>query len=245
MSSPALRALPPHMWSDACGTRVCLCVCARMCTRVRKTQLCRLMRGARGQVWLPHANYKVWTALGHRSDEEMAAESTRRFTKNLLKPGSAAEIRQTACNAVRHSAVTVSRPVWIVEKRKKNMVVVEKRITTCGALRLLLFCAFKRRYPQKKALHLEMWKFYPSSVHTATHSTALQLCQTWHWHSCCIFLCSGWARCRSALQPVLILHRRGVGGGGQFVAFELLQLNMSVNMPHLFSSTEKNPFIGW
>uniref|UniRef100_A0A3Q2P1E8 Dedicator of cytokinesis 10 n=1 Tax=Fundulus heteroclitus TaxID=8078 RepID=A0A3Q2P1E8_FUNHE len=33
----------------------------------------------------------------------MAAESTRRFTKNLLKPGSAAEIRQTACNAVRHS----------------------------------------------------------------------------------------------------------------------------------------------
>eukprot|EP00064_Thunnus_orientalis_P022602 superscaffoldBa00007767_g22808 len=35
----------------------------------------------------------------------MAAESTRRFTKNLLKPGSAAEIRQTACNAVRHSAV--------------------------------------------------------------------------------------------------------------------------------------------
>ncbi|TKS81025.1 hypothetical protein D9C73_015129 [Collichthys lucidus] len=38
----------------------------------------------------------------------MAAESTRRFTKNLLKPGSAAEIRQTACNAVRHSAVTLS-----------------------------------------------------------------------------------------------------------------------------------------
>ncbi|KAI3353750.1 hypothetical protein L3Q82_004982 [Scortum barcoo] len=36
----------------------------------------------------------------------MAAESTRRFTKNLLKPGAAAEIRQTACNAVRHSAVT-------------------------------------------------------------------------------------------------------------------------------------------
>uniref|UniRef100_A0A3Q3LQD9 Dedicator of cytokinesis 10 n=1 Tax=Mastacembelus armatus TaxID=205130 RepID=A0A3Q3LQD9_9TELE len=40
----------------------------------------------------------------------MAAESARRFTKNLLKPGSAAEIRQTACNAVRHSAVTVSGP---------------------------------------------------------------------------------------------------------------------------------------
>ncbi|CDQ93360.1 unnamed protein product [Oncorhynchus mykiss] len=39
----------------------------------------------------------------------MAAESTRRFTKNLLKPGSAAEIRQTASNAVRHSAMTVSR----------------------------------------------------------------------------------------------------------------------------------------
>lgn len=45
---------------------------------------------------------------GDRSDEEMAAESSRRFTKNLLKPGTAAEIRQTACNAVRHSAVTVS-----------------------------------------------------------------------------------------------------------------------------------------
>ncbi|CAJ1065462.1 dedicator of cytokinesis protein 10 isoform X4 [Xyrichtys novacula] len=40
----------------------------------------------------------------------MAAESTRRFTKNLLKPGSAAEIRQTACNAVRHSAVTQEKP---------------------------------------------------------------------------------------------------------------------------------------
>lgn len=169
MSSPALRALPPRMWSyTSCGTRVCVCVSARMCTRVRKTQLCRLVRGARGQVWLPHANYKVLIALGHRSDEEMAAESTRRFTKNLLKPGSAAEIRQTACNAVRHSAVTVSRPVRIVEKRKKNMVVVEKRITTCGALRLWLLCAFKHRDPQKKLLHLEMWKLYPSSVHTAT-----------------------------------------------------------------------------
>uniref|UniRef100_A0A3P9H693 Dedicator of cytokinesis 10 n=1 Tax=Oryzias latipes TaxID=8090 RepID=A0A3P9H693_ORYLA len=33
----------------------------------------------------------------------MAAESSRRFTKNLLKPGSAAEIRQTACSAVRQS----------------------------------------------------------------------------------------------------------------------------------------------
>uniref|UniRef100_A0A3B3VFI8 Uncharacterized protein n=1 Tax=Poecilia latipinna TaxID=48699 RepID=A0A3B3VFI8_9TELE len=43
----------------------------------------------------------------------MAAESTRRFTKNLLKPGSAAEIRQTACNAVRHSAVTVSGPLLV------------------------------------------------------------------------------------------------------------------------------------
>ncbi|KAG8002015.1 hypothetical protein GBF38_012333 [Nibea albiflora] len=42
----------------------------------------------------------------------MAAESTRRFTKNLLKPGSAAEIRQTACNAVRHSAVTSRRPEY-------------------------------------------------------------------------------------------------------------------------------------
>ncbi|CAL8353718.1 unnamed protein product [Lota lota] len=39
----------------------------------------------------------------------MASESTRRFTKNLLKPGTAAEIRQTASNAVRHSATTVSK----------------------------------------------------------------------------------------------------------------------------------------
>uniref|UniRef100_A0A672MC74 Dedicator of cytokinesis 10 n=1 Tax=Sinocyclocheilus grahami TaxID=75366 RepID=A0A672MC74_SINGR len=37
----------------------------------------------------------------------MAAESTRRFTKSLLKPGSAAEIRQTASNAVRNATVTV------------------------------------------------------------------------------------------------------------------------------------------
>ncbi|XP_043114577.1 dedicator of cytokinesis protein 10 isoform X4 [Puntigrus tetrazona] len=36
----------------------------------------------------------------------MAAESTRRFTKSLLKPGSAAEIRQTASNAVRNATVT-------------------------------------------------------------------------------------------------------------------------------------------
>ncbi|XP_068441306.1 dedicator of cytokinesis protein 10 isoform X5 [Clinocottus analis] len=43
----------------------------------------------------------------------MAAESTRRFTKNLLKPGTAAEIRQTACNAVRHSAVTQEKPKLI------------------------------------------------------------------------------------------------------------------------------------
>uniref|UniRef100_A0A8C1NU00 Dedicator of cytokinesis 10 n=1 Tax=Cyprinus carpio TaxID=7962 RepID=A0A8C1NU00_CYPCA len=37
----------------------------------------------------------------------MAAESTRRFTKSLLKPGSAAEIRQTASNAMRNATVTV------------------------------------------------------------------------------------------------------------------------------------------
>ncbi|KAG7268886.1 hypothetical protein CRUP_032993 [Coryphaenoides rupestris] len=41
-----------------------------------------------------------------RLDEDMASESTRRFTKNLLKPGSAAEIRQSASNAVRHSSST-------------------------------------------------------------------------------------------------------------------------------------------
>lgn len=35
------------------------------------------------------------------------------------------------------------------------MVVVEKRITTCGALRLLLLFAFKQRDPQKK---LYIWK---------------------------------------------------------------------------------------
>lgn len=40
----------------------------------------------------------------------MAAESTRRFTKNLLKPGSAAEIRQTACDAVRRSTATQEKP---------------------------------------------------------------------------------------------------------------------------------------
>uniref|UniRef100_A0A8C5H8K9 Dedicator of cytokinesis 10 n=1 Tax=Gouania willdenowi TaxID=441366 RepID=A0A8C5H8K9_GOUWI len=43
----------------------------------------------------------------------MAAESSRRFTKNLMKPGSAAEIRQTASNAVRHSAVTQEKPKLI------------------------------------------------------------------------------------------------------------------------------------
>ncbi|XP_060761807.1 dedicator of cytokinesis protein 10 isoform X2 [Neoarius graeffei] len=44
----------------------------------------------------------------------MAAESsTRRFTKNLLKPGSAAEIRQTASSAVRISALTQEKPKLI------------------------------------------------------------------------------------------------------------------------------------
>ncbi|XP_056126721.1 dedicator of cytokinesis protein 10 isoform X2 [Rhinichthys klamathensis goyatoka] len=40
----------------------------------------------------------------------MAAESTRRFTKSLLKPGSAAEIRQTASNAVRNATITQEKP---------------------------------------------------------------------------------------------------------------------------------------
>ncbi|XP_043114583.1 dedicator of cytokinesis protein 10 isoform X10 [Puntigrus tetrazona] len=43
----------------------------------------------------------------------MAAESTRRFTKSLLKPGSAAEIRQTASNAVRNATVTQEKPKLI------------------------------------------------------------------------------------------------------------------------------------
>ncbi|KAL7842733.1 hypothetical protein SRHO_G00244220 [Serrasalmus rhombeus] len=43
--------------------------------------------------------------------KEMAAESSRRFTKNLLKPGSAAEIRQTASSAVRNSTVTCPGPL--------------------------------------------------------------------------------------------------------------------------------------
>ncbi|XP_056612154.1 dedicator of cytokinesis protein 10 isoform X2 [Triplophysa dalaica] len=43
----------------------------------------------------------------------MAAESNRRFTKNLLKPGSAAEIRQTACNAIRNSTITQEKPKLI------------------------------------------------------------------------------------------------------------------------------------
>ncbi|XP_049334628.1 dedicator of cytokinesis protein 10 isoform X4 [Astyanax mexicanus] len=45
--------------------------------------------------------------------KEMAAESSRRFTKNLLKPGSAAEIRQTASSAVRNSTVTQEKPKLI------------------------------------------------------------------------------------------------------------------------------------
>uniref|UniRef100_A0A3B3XPJ3 Uncharacterized protein n=1 Tax=Poecilia mexicana TaxID=48701 RepID=A0A3B3XPJ3_9TELE len=74
----------------------------------------------------------------------MAAESTRRFTKNLLKPGSAAEIRQTACNAVRHSAVTVSGPLWIVIYiyiwwRGKRVKRKRKRIRTCQFAIIILF----------------------------------------------------------------------------------------------------------
>ncbi|XP_058489486.1 dedicator of cytokinesis protein 10 isoform X4 [Solea solea] len=47
------------------------------------------------------------------SSSSAAAESTRRFTKNLLKPGSAAEMRQTASNAVRQSALTQEKPKLI------------------------------------------------------------------------------------------------------------------------------------
>lgn len=102
--------------------RVCACVCVkrlsewacvymRVCVNTARSAHVR----SEGQVWLQQ-KLPGWIVLGDRSDEEMAAESTRRFTKNLLKPGSAAEIRQTACNAVRHSAVTVSsRPAWIVK----------------------------------------------------------------------------------------------------------------------------------
>nr|XP_021321972.1 dedicator of cytokinesis protein 10 isoform X2 [Danio rerio] len=43
----------------------------------------------------------------------MAAESTRRFTKSLLKPGSAAEIRQTASSAVRNATITQEKPKLI------------------------------------------------------------------------------------------------------------------------------------
>ncbi|XP_066565426.1 dedicator of cytokinesis protein 10 isoform X3 [Amia ocellicauda] len=43
----------------------------------------------------------------------MAAESTRRFTKNLLKPGTAAEMRQTASHAVKHPSVAQEKPKLI------------------------------------------------------------------------------------------------------------------------------------
>ncbi|XP_066508092.1 dedicator of cytokinesis protein 10-like [Hoplias malabaricus] len=45
--------------------------------------------------------------------KEMAAESSRRFTKNLLKPGSAAEIRHTASSALRSSTAAQEKPKLI------------------------------------------------------------------------------------------------------------------------------------
>uniref|UniRef100_A0A3Q2D8N4 Uncharacterized protein n=1 Tax=Cyprinodon variegatus TaxID=28743 RepID=A0A3Q2D8N4_CYPVA len=48
-------------------------------------------------------------------------ESTRRFTKNLLKPGSAAEIRQTACNAVRHSIATVISSIFCLRMTRLSI----------------------------------------------------------------------------------------------------------------------------
>lgn len=94
---------------------------------------------------------------GDRSDEEMAAESSRRFTKNLLKPGSAAEIRQTACNAVRHSAVTVSTTefrgcgggVKMVEAVGASSPVGEEN--DAGISTGVVFCPRRNR----KASHLE------------------------------------------------------------------------------------------
>uniref|UniRef100_A0AAR2J6L6 Dedicator of cytokinesis 10 n=1 Tax=Pygocentrus nattereri TaxID=42514 RepID=A0AAR2J6L6_PYGNA len=57
--------------------------------------------------------------------KEMAAESSRRFTKNLLKPGSAAEIRQTASSAVRNSTVTGHRGAecsWRRSQEKPKLI---------------------------------------------------------------------------------------------------------------------------
>ncbi len=81
-------------------TEPCPPRCSEAAERSRSTRIYSLSLSAR---FVPHTA----DSSSECTDEEMAAESTRRFTKSLLKPGSAAEIRQTASNAVRNATVTV------------------------------------------------------------------------------------------------------------------------------------------
>lgn len=76
-----------------------------------------------------------WRRYGYipdLTDEEMAAESNRRFTKNLLKPGSAAEIRQTACNAIRNSTITVRLVIMTCAYRWSDVWLILSHFIACS-----------------------------------------------------------------------------------------------------------------
>nr|XP_014342168.1 PREDICTED: dedicator of cytokinesis protein 10 [Latimeria chalumnae] len=53
---------------------------------------------------------------------EAAAAPARRFTKNLARPGTAAELRQSACVAVRHSTFTQERPKFITPLEYESVI---------------------------------------------------------------------------------------------------------------------------
>ncbi|CAB1426213.1 unnamed protein product [Pleuronectes platessa] len=115
----------------------------------------------------------------------MAAESTRRFTKNLLKPGSAAEIRQTASNAVRHSAVTVSEPRGEREKSTwwwkahHHLWAPATSTTPLGAAAAASYIDPAEEERERGTIHYVQKRMRRSGRHISLHSSVVKEAAYW------------------------------------------------------------------